>query len=344
VYNNFNLSANQDTGVESLWIWGTNLTLAVQSLGSWLLMPMKLLSFLGHEGFFFLVLPLFFWCVDLGLGTRIGVNLLLTSGLNSTLKLLIHGPRPYWYSSRVTPYAGEISFGAPSGHAQRAVAVWGTIALWYKRTWVTVACLLIIFLISFSRVYLGVHFVHDVLLGWIFGGLLLWVVNRLWEPVASRVRRMAVWAQIALAFAASMGMILLAGLSSLALRGWTLPPEWLENATRAFPSQVPGSAGLSDVVTPAAVLFGLWSGLAWLNSRGGMDASGTTAQRIYRYLLGVAGVLILYLGLSLALPSSESTVGQVFRFIRYGLLGAWIAAGAPWLFIRLGLARPEPGR
>jgi hypothetical protein len=73
-----------------------------------------------------------------------------------------------------------------------------------------------------------------------------------------------------------------------------------------------------------------------------MDAAGSTAQRVYRYLLGLAGVLILYLGLSLLLPSSETTVGQVMRFIRYGLLGAWIAAGAPWLFIRLGLARAQP--
>jgi hypothetical protein len=141
-----------------------------------------------------------------------------------------------------------------------------------------------------------------------------------------------------------MGIILVAALCTLTLRTWNLPPEWLENATRAFPTQVPGSAGLGDVVTPAAVLFGLWSGLAWLNSRGGMDASGTTAQRIYRYLLGVAGVLILYLGLRLVFPSGETAIGQVFRFIRYGLLGAWIAAGAPWLFIRLGLASPEPER
>jgi len=330
--------------VESLWNLGINITLAVQSLGGGLLMPMKFLSFLGTEPFFFLVLPIFFWCVDPGLGARIGVNLLLSSSLNSMLKVLFRGPRPYWYSAKVTPYAGEVSFGVPSGHAQQSVAVWGSIALWYKRTWVTIACLLVIFLIGLSRVYLGVHFVHDVLLGWILGGILLWVVNRLWEPVATWAGRMTLWRQVAVAFAASMGIILLGALSTLTLRGWTLPPEWLENAARAFPNQVPGSAALGDVVTPAAVLFGLWSGLAWLNGRGGMDASGSTSQRVYRYLLGVAGVLIFYLGLRLVFPSGETAVGQVFRFIRYGLLGVWISAGAPWLFVRLGLARPMPGR
>jgi membrane-associated phospholipid phosphatase len=275
--------------MESIWNLGINITLAVQSLGSWLLTPMNFFSFLGTEEFYFLVLPIFFWCVDVGLGARIGVNLLLTSGLNSMLKVLFHGPRPYWYSAEVVPHAAEPSFGVPSGHAQRSVAVWGTIALWYKRRWVTIVSLLIIFLTSFSRLYLGVHFIHDILLGWVFGGLLLWVVNRLWEPVAAWAGRMMLWRQIAVAFAASMGLILLGALSSLAVRGWTLPPEWLENATRAFPSQLPGSAGLGDHVTFAAVLFGLWSGLAWLYGRGGMHASGSTSQLLYRYLLGVAG-------------------------------------------------------
>ena len=325
--------------LESLWDLGITTTLAVQSLGAWLLVPMEFFSFLGTEGFFFLVLPFFYWCVDPRLGTRIGVNLLLSASLNSMLKVLLHSPRPYWYSARVTPHVAEVAFGAPSGHAQLAVSVWGTIALWYRRTWVTLVSLTIIFLIGFSRVYLGVHFGFDVVLGWIIGALLLWVVNRLWEPVASRARRMAVWSQVAMAFAASLGIILLGALSILTLRGWVLPPEWLENAIRAFPGQPPAPDQLDAVVTSAAVLFGLCSGLAWLNHQGGMDASGSSVQRVYRYLLGLAGVVILYLGLSLIFPSSDATLGQVFRFIRYGLLGSWIAAGAPWLFIRLGLAR-----
>jgi hypothetical protein len=30
---------------------------------------------------------------------------------------------------------------------------------------------------------------------------------------------------------------------------------------------------------------------------------------------------------------------ELGRFIRYGLIGLWAAAGAPWFFLRLGLAK-----
>lgn len=327
--------------MESLWDWGISITLAVQSLGPSLLIPMKFFSFLGTEQFFFLALPVFYWCVDPALGTRIGVNLLLGASLNGMLKALFHGPRPYWYSGRVIPYSAETSFGVPSGHAQSSVAVWGSLALWYKRRWVTIVALLMILLVGFSRVYLGAHFALDVIAGWIVGTALLWLVNRLWEPVAGWVGIMPVWRQIALAFVASLGIVLLGALAMLTVRGLILPPAWLENAARVFPTGLPEPAQLGEIVTPAAVLFGLWAGLAWLRSHGGMAAAGSTGQRISRYFLGLVGVLILYLGWSRIFPSSETVVGQVLRYTKYGLLGAWIAAGAPWLFIKLGLAGRE---
>ena len=43
---------------------GIDWILAIQSLGSWLEYPMKFLTSLGSENFFFLVLPLIYWSVD----------------------------------------------------------------------------------------------------------------------------------------------------------------------------------------------------------------------------------------------------------------------------------------
>lgn len=108
--------------IELAWI------VAFQSLGDWLVVPMKLLSFLGVEEFYLIALSFLYWCVDAGLGLRVGVMMLFSSGLNTILKIPFHAPRPYWVSTAVKPLWAESSFGIPSGHAQQAVAVWGFTA------------------------------------------------------------------------------------------------------------------------------------------------------------------------------------------------------------------------
>jgi hypothetical protein len=46
--------------------------------------------------------------------------------------------------------------------------------------------------------------------------------------------------------------------------------------------------------------------------------------------------------LGLVFPRSETLLAYSLRYLRYGLVGFWVAAGAPELFIRLRLA--ERGR
>ena len=64
-------------------------------------------------------------------------------------------------------------FGFPSGHTSGAVTVWGTLLLFFKNTWVRLICGTLILLIPLSRMYLGRHFLADVLGGYAAGILLL---------------------------------------------------------------------------------------------------------------------------------------------------------------------------
>lgn len=327
--------------MQALWDSGVQIIAAFQTI-PFLVAPMKFFSFLGSEEFFILMLPLLYWSVDAALGLRVGLILLFSTWLNDIFKVLLHAPRPYWCSTDIEAFANESSFGAPSGHSQTAVAVWGMIAYYVNRTWVWAVCIAVMVLIGLSRIYLGVHFPTDVLSGWLIGGLLLLCFVKFWNPVAAWLKKLSFGQQVLVAFLVSLGFIATVQLAILSLGNWTIPEEWLANAALAFPEgPLPDPIDLSGAITSAGTLFGLSLGLAWFNRQGGFSAEGTLGQRAGRFLIGLVGVAVFYIGLKLIFPSGEGILPYFFRYVRYALVGAWVSAGAPWLFVRMKLAESK---
>ncbi len=315
---------------------GINLIIAIQGLGAWLNAPMQLFSSLGYENFYLLILPLLYWCVDANLGLRVGVILLFSTGVNELFKFAFAGPRPYWVSAQVKPLSAETSFGVPSGHAQNAVSVWGMLAGTLKKPLAWITAIALMFLIGFSRLYLGVHFPHDVLAGWLIGAVILTLFLRLWDSISARVQKMSLLQQILLAFAISLVMALAGGFLVSGLRNYQLPAEWLANALRA--GAAPAPVSMDGLLTSAGTLFGLLSGAAWMKQMGGYQAEGLLWKRAVRYLIGIVGLVILWQGLGAIFPRHEDLVSYMLRFFRYTLVGIWVSGGAPWLFIRFNFA------
>jgi membrane-associated phospholipid phosphatase len=322
--------------METIWHMGITWNIFFQGLGSWLKTPMEVFSFLGTEPFFLLLLPALYWCMEAGIGLRVGMILLLGASINGALKIAFHGPRPYWLVPEVIAYAGETSFGVPSGHAQNAFGVWGMLAACTGKWWGWLIAIPVILLIGISRLYLGVHFPHDVILGWVAGALLLWLVLHFWKPVGASLRKMSSEQQILASFLGSLLLILFSVIPFLWLKftHWQPPQVWAEYAKDAV--------SLNVAFTTAGTLFGLLAGLVWLNHQGGFDAGGPRWKRILRYPLGLVGLLAIYLSMKALLgsivPDAESVFPYIFRYIRYALVGAWISAGAPWVFVKLNLA------
>ena len=318
--------------MHSILDFGVRLIVALQGLGAWPSVPMQFFSFLGTEDFFVLVLPILYWCVDSMLGIQIALVLMVTTNLNAAFKLAFHGPRPYWYSPQVRALATETSFGIPSGHAQTAATIWGLLAAYLRKWWAWLVAVLLILLIGLSRLYLGVHFPHDVLFGWLIGGLILWLALRFWNPVLAWAKKLSTAGQILASFLASLVAFLLPLISFVWLKAanWQPPQDWAMFATQAL--------SLSDVATCAGTIFGLLLGLIWLAGQGGFQTKGLWWQFILRVLLGLAGVLIIRYGLKFIFPSGENALAYFFGYVRYLVIGFWVAGGAPWVFIRLKLA------
>jgi membrane-associated phospholipid phosphatase len=93
--------------------------------------------------------------------------------LSSGMKLGFRRERPFFPD----PLATESTFSFPSGHALISLAVYGSIALVVARRLprrrdrilLLAATGLLVLAIGFSRLYLGVHFLSDVLAGYAAG-------------------------------------------------------------------------------------------------------------------------------------------------------------------------------
>ncbi len=75
----------------------------------------------------------------------------------------------------------DLSFGFPSGHTSSAFAVWGGLAVVFRKRWLAWLAPFMIALIAFSRLYLGVHFLVDIIGGAVLGALMLFGAWRLWR-------------------------------------------------------------------------------------------------------------------------------------------------------------------
>ena len=311
----------------------------LQGLGDWLSAPMEILSLTGSEQFYLLVAPAIYWCWDTALGLQIGLFLMISANFNSYLKLLFHTGRPFWVSTAVKGLVYESSFGLPSGHAQNSTVIWGALAAFFWKKWAWIVAVVLIFLVGISRLYLGVHFLHDVLVGWLIGAILLWLLLRISKPITAWVKQRSLLAQIVSVLAFSLGLIIIGYICRSVDANINLPAEWVANAAATFPEEDPiNPFSMSGIVSNAGAFFGLAAGAVWIRAQGGFSVSGPVWQRLARYILGTLGVIILWFGLGEVFPRGETWIPFILRFIRYGLVGLWVTALAPLLFIKLRLA------
>ena len=319
--------------MESVWEHSLPVIQALQSV-AWLEWPMRLISHLGSEAFFLLFISLLYWCISPRLGVRVALILLLSTSLNYALKLAFASPRPQWYSTQVTVYEAETSFGMPSAHAQNAVAVWGEVARWGNRPWLTIFAFGLMLLIGLSRIYLGVHFPTDVLAGWVLGLVVLWLFNRLTHPVMQKLQVQRFAAQLLLVLATSLAL-LLPSLLMVGLSGnWDMPAAWVQSLQASGGTQ-PQPLSLDVPVSAAGTWLGFGWGALWLTKHNPFHPRGNLWQRVVQYGVGIAIALFIWAGLDHLFPEGNTFTAYSLRYGRYALLGGWIAAGAPWLFRRL---------
>ena len=306
-----------------LYAWGINIIKVIQNIKNpALTVFMKGISSLGTEFFYIIIILLVFWCVDEKKGFRMGLVIVISAWLNSLLKYLLNQPRPFNFEP-LLGLAFEPSNGFPSGHAQISLTFWIAAAFYFakgklrKPLWIISAVLIL--LIGFSRLYLGVHFPTDVFGGWVIACAVLVLFYFGEKKAAPLLINGGKRLQLIITAAAVLVM------NAVFLRDTSLP----------------------------ALMLGFCAGYSLMIKDFPFTAKNDTGKTarfsvlVLRSVIGLAGFAVIYVGLKMVFPASDSLFSdftflepyyEIFRFIRYGLLGLWAAAGAPKVFINFGLA------
>jgi hypothetical protein len=217
----------------------------------------------------------------------------------------------------------DLSFGFPSGHTSSAFAVWGGLAVVFRKRWLAWLAPLMIVLIAFSRLYLGVHFLADVLGGAVLGGGMLLGAWGLWRDDSRRERLFAALrGAAARSLPGALHLALLFGLPLLL-----------------------AALGLVSMTFTGAYL-GLNAAFALALRHGLPGDRAPLWARLARVLLG--GALFWLTGLvlqqAIVLVPAVAPSSPWGQLVHAGLRAFLSIATGIWLFSRLRLFRPEAPR
>ena len=297
---------------------------------------MRFFTALGYMEFFMVFLTVILFIVDFKKGFILLLVLFWTAGITFFLKEHFNLPRPFHVDTRVKFLDGKLenetifnledkgakkfweglppetlteirkapnfAHGFPSGHTSIALALWGALMLLFRRRWVAILSLIMIVMIAFSRMYLGVHFIADVLGGYVVGAV---VLLGFWLAILRKDRLIPYLENGTLPFGLNIRTIFL--LVSPFLLLFILPAKMM---------QLPGS------------LFGYGLGFCLLAQKGFPEKGGNWKQAISRMVLAI----VLYLGISYALKQGltafnlqENTIVNFIRYAMEGFIFLWVA-------------------
>lgn len=152
--------------------------------GSILAEFMTKMTFLGDLYTVVVIMAIVYWCFSKKLGSYILLGWSGNRIVNGFLKVTFCAYRPWIRDASVIPHGNALEtatgYSFPSGHSMNAATVFGGVAVRRDMPKLLRATMfIIVFLVAFSRSFLGVHTPQDILIGTICGLLVMWLISLL---------------------------------------------------------------------------------------------------------------------------------------------------------------------
>lgn len=130
----------------------------------------EMITILGEETLIILVVAIIYFAFSKKEAKRLFFIVVTSTAVNTLVKNLVARPRPF-ANGEITAIRQETATGYsfPSGHTQNIATLSTYFSARVRKIWFTVVATIIVLLVGFSRMYLGVHYPSDVLVGLVLG-------------------------------------------------------------------------------------------------------------------------------------------------------------------------------
>ena len=139
------------------------------------------ITFFGEELLILIILPICYWAIDKKLGTYLCVASFATLTVNGAVKDVAQIERPIFHEAIryveienffVDTVGLKGSYSFPSGHSQGIATLAFGIGCYFNKKKIWISAVTLTLLVMLSRMYLGVHWPLDVLVGGLLGAII----------------------------------------------------------------------------------------------------------------------------------------------------------------------------
>jgi len=241
-----------------------------------------------------------------------GVVFFLSSLVVQGMKICFRIDRPWVADPTFEPVRSAVrqatGYAFPSGHTQNAAALLGALAAQLKLVSIKAILVSLAVLVAFSRMYLGVHFLSDVVVSLVITFLLVWFAVKFVAHDDSVNKKRELLLSLLIVLCAVVVIVI----ALVLYFGGTVEPRQLSDSTRA--------AG-------AAIGFAIGMYVERVYIRFSVKAKNIFWQ-VGKFVLGVAGTLAIQEGVRLL------GTGLAMDAVRYFLMVTWITLFFPLIIKR----------
>jgi len=272
-----------------------------------------LITQLGEETVGVVILCAIFWCINKKFAYIIGVSFFLSGLTVQGMKICFRIDRPWVADPTLNPVPSALEhatgYSFPSGHTQSAASLFGSIGAQLKHRPLMIVCFVIPVLVAFSRLYLGVHTLLDVIVSLAICFLFILLTLRIFAGSDTINKK---WE-----FFVALSMILYAcvvtAIAFVLHSNGTIEQHYVADCLKA------AGAGIGFAT-------GMYIERVYINFS---TKSKSILWHIIKFILGFAGVLVIKEGLKMI-----AGTGLVIDMFRYFLMLTWVTVFFPLIIKR----------